>query len=639
MDNQRNINIDRTALYEWIVQSTDNAIISKDINGKIISWNKAAEKILGYSEAEVLNQHISIIVPSNLIKEEQDLTEKIKSNQLIDNFETKRIRRDGTVIDVSLTFSPIKDLHGNIVGASKILMDITAKLLEEERIRKLNQAIADNEQKFRAIIENNKDIISLTNENYDVIYRSPSSYEITGYTQEEIEERVRQGKVVNQVHPDDQLQMLEVIQKVKESPGIPIPVNFRSLHKDGHYLWMDGTITNHLANPVLKSIVNNFRDITEKKSAELKLKRSEKLYREIASNIPGSVICLFDLQYRYTLVEGDLVEKLGFEKAKLLGKTLFEILEQKRLSEIIPLFQRVYRGESFSVEDKRGEYETLTRYVPLKEDGFIYGAMIVVFDVSELKKTQHELSLLNQHLELKIEERTAQLSATLKELEAFSYSVSHDLRAPLRGIDGWSLALQEDYGNQLDPKANEYIDRVRSEAQRMGILIDDLLKLSRLSKIEMKVEKVDLSAISHIICARLQEEYIGIEFEFKIKKGMEVEGDSKLIEIMMTNLISNACKFSSKKDKPVIDINCVEFENSKVFYVQDNGAGFNMQNAKNLFGAFQRMHRQSEFPGSGIGLAIVQRIINLHHGKIWAESTVGKGSKFNFMINNITDGK
>lgn len=210
--------------------------------------------------------------------------------------------------------------------------------------------------------------------------------------------------------------------------------------------------------------------------------------------------------------------------------------------------------------------------------------------------------------------------------------MSHDLRAPLRGIDGWSLALQEDYGTQLDEKANQYIARVRSETQRMGDLIDDLLKLSRISRTELKPIRVNLSDIIRTISERLQEENPGRNIHFTIAPDLMVRADAKLLEIACTNLLSNACKFTSKKEVAEISFGQTRYEGKPVFFIKDNGAGFDMATAKKLFGAFQRMHRQSEFPGTGIGLAIVKRIISLHQGDIWAEATLGQGATFYFTI-------
>ena len=230
--------------------------------------------------------------------------------------------------------------------------------------------------------------------------------------------------------------------------------------------------------------------------------------------------------------------------------------------------------------------------------------------------------------------KTAQLELSNRELESFSYSVSHDLRAPLRGIDGWSLALLEDYGTLLDEKAKGYLERVRSETQRMGDLIDDLLKLAQVSRTEMKWEKVNLSKIAKTVTERLQEESPNRSIEFIIEPQLQTKGDSHFLEIVLTNLLSNATKFTNKMKDAKIEFGRTIIQDKEVYFVRDNGAGFNMNSAKRLFETFQRMHKQSEFPGSGVGLATVKRIVGLHQGKIWAEAIPNKGATFYFTIND-----
>ncbi|MCK9402524.1 MAG: response regulator [Chitinophagaceae bacterium] len=234
--------------------------------------------------------------------------------------------------------------------------------------------------------------------------------------------------------------------------------------------------------------------------------------------------------------------------------------------------------------------------------------------------------------EIALFELNKELAFMNKELESFSYSVSHDLRAPLRGIDGWSLALVEDYGDQLDEKALQYLGRVRSETQRMGWLIDDLLKLSRVSQMELRMAMVDLSEIIQTVSERLQEAHPGRQFLFAIQPGLVTRGDAKMLEIMLTNLMGNACKFTGKMPVAKIEFGKASIDHKEVYFIKDNGVGFNMANAKNLFGAFQRMHKESEFPGTGIGLATVQRIVRLHKGTIWAEASENQGATFYFTI-------
>ena len=253
-------------------------------------------------------------------------------------------------------------------------------------------------------------------------------------------------------------------------------------------------------------------------------------------------------------------------------------------------------------------------------------------DITDRKTAEGEVQRLNAQLEQRVRERTAQLEAANQELEAFSYSVSHDLRAPLRGIDGWSLALLEDYGGQLDDRARQYLDRVRSETQRMGMLIDDLLQLSRVTRAQMRLEPVDLSAMAQEIAGRMRETETGRQIEFVIHSDLKTEGDARLLGIVLTNLLDNAVKFTGRRERARIEFGKSEIEGRRAFYVRDNGAGFDMQYAGTLFGAFQRLHRPSEFPGTGIGLATVQRVIRRHNGRVWAEGKVDEGATFYFTV-------
>jgi len=253
-------------------------------------------------------------------------------------------------------------------------------------------------------------------------------------------------------------------------------------------------------------------------------------------------------------------------------------------------------------------------------------------DITEEKRAQQEIHRLNRELEQRVKDRTAQLEASNKELEAFAYAVSHDLRAPLRGINGWSLALAEDYGHLLDETARQYLDRVRSETQRMGRLIDDLLKLSRLTRVALQHESVDLTSLARSIAGRLREEVPGRRMEFVVEDGLLTEGDGHLLEIVLANLLANSVKFTSPRDLARIEFGRTNRDGKPAFYVRDNGVGFDMAHAEMLFGAFQRMHRQSEFPGNGIGLATAQRVVRRHGGTIWAEAKPDQGATFYFTI-------
>jgi PAS domain S-box-containing protein len=253
-------------------------------------------------------------------------------------------------------------------------------------------------------------------------------------------------------------------------------------------------------------------------------------------------------------------------------------------------------------------------------------------DITEEKRAQREIRELNRELEQRVKDRTAQLEASNQEFEAFAYSVSHDLRAPLRGIDGWSLALLEDYGQTLDSTAQGFLNRVRSETQRMGRLIDDLLELSRLTRVTLRYHRVDLSSMAQAIASRLKESEPGRELEFTIQEGLFTGGDLRLLEIVLTNLLTNAVKFTGPRTVARIEFGQAESGQGPAFFVRDNGVGFDMAYADMLFGAFQRLHKPAQFPGSGVGLATVQRVVGRHAGKVWADAKPDQGATFYFTI-------
>lgn len=259
------------------------------------------------------------------------------------------------------------------------------------------------------------------------------------------------------------------------------------------------------------------------------------------------------------------------------------------------------------------------------------------FDV-ERGKTEKANRELRETLE-SLRRAKESAEAANRELEAFSYSVSHDLRTPLQSIDGFSLALLEDYGHLLDERGADYLRRVRAATQRMGQLIEDLLRLSRLSRGTLNLARVDLSTLARTVADELRKSQPQREVTFRIEETGMVLADPNLLKVALDNLIGNAWKFTGKKEDAVIEFGAIEKEGEKCYYVRDNGAGFDMAYAEKLFATFQRLHLEKDFPGTGIGLSLVQRIIHRHDGRIWAEGAVGRGATFYFTLNTPSKGE
>ncbi len=771
-----------------IVESSDDAIISKTLDGTVAAWNRGAEKVFGYAAVEMVGKSILVLVPPGRKSEELDIMARIKRGESVEHFETIRVRKDGTSINVSVTISPIRDGDGAIVGASKVARDITERKQAEAALREKECRLSES-QRIAHIGSWACDL----NDGADRLVWSDELYRLYGVSSETFVPTM--GSLLSLVVSEDR-GLLQNWMTACAAGEQPADLDFRVGLPDGtvRVFSRRGELQRDSDNNPIR-LVGTSQDITERRQTEAALKETEEQLLAVANGIPqlawiagadGTIYWYNQRWYQFT----------GTSLAQMQGSGWQRVHHPDYLAEVLARWTRaIAEGEPFEMEfplrGASGQYHAfLTRVMPLKDSagrvirwfgtntdiskikqteerlatqaeelsrhraellssqtalqaqtsmlklvlestgeglvaadhegqfllwnsaastllgrdaanlppekwsshyacylpdgitpcptqelplvralngeslqaeliirqtemqdtfvefsgrpmrdaaGNVCGGVVAFRDITRRKTDEREIRKLNEDLEERIAKRTAQLASANHELEAFSYSVSHDLRTPLRHIAGFSAILVNNYGPVMALEAREYLQLIEDAVRRMGLLVEGLLSLAKLGQQSLKLRVTELNPMVEEVVSMLRPECEGRDVEWRVAKLPALECDPILMAQVFQNLLGNAMKYSRGRAKPVIEVGSIQRAGKPaIIFVRDNGAGFDLRYAEKLFGVFQRFHSASEFEGTGVGLATVHRIIQKHGGTIWAESEPERGATFYFAL-QVTD--
>ncbi len=661
-----------------IVTSSADAIIGKSLEGMVTSWNAGAERTFGYTAAEMEGQAIMQLIPPERQSEEAEILARIRRGESVQHFDTVRLHKDQHAIDVSVTVSPIKDAAGRVVGASKVARDITDR-------KRAATALSESEERFRTMANSMPQLAWIARADGFIYWYNRRWYEYTGKTPEEME-----GWGWQSVHDPVALPEVMASWPAAIAAGTAFEMEFPLRGVDGSFrnFLTRGEPLRDSTGRVVQWFGTN-TDVTSLKQAEadvrrlnaeleqrvldrtaqleaaiIELRSSRAQLASLFESLPGSYLVLTPDLIIVSVSDAYLKATLT-TRAGIVGRKLFDVFpdnpddpDTKAVSAMQASIDRVLSNAApdtmaISKHDVRrpdGVFEerfwspvNSPVFGPDRQIKYLVHRVEEVTDfvrqksrptagtaemTNRIQQMEAEVFQSSQRLQLACQE----LEATNKELESFSYSVSHDLRTPVRAIDGFSQAVLEDFGSLLPEEGHRYLQVIRNSAKNMGALIDDLLAFAQLKRQELNKRPIDTEQLVRAALAELMSLGPKREVDLSIGDLPVSSGDPALVKQVWLNLLSNALKYTRKRSRAEIEVGCRKLHGADVFFVRDNGTGFDMRHADKLFTVFQRFHRAEDYEGTGVGLAIVQRIVQRHGGRVWAEAAVDRGATFSFTL-------
>jgi PAS domain S-box-containing protein len=521
---------------------------------------------------------------------------------------------------LSINAAPLLDENSLFNGMVATIEDITDRKAAEEELHR-------SEAKYRSLTENSPDLIARFDRQFRHLFVNSIAANAGRYSKEEyigktIAEVGNSKQVANKweerIRTVFETGQIVTVEDVFETSGGPRFFSTKFVPEFGP----DGSVFS------VQSIAS---DITDRKQAELNY---QMLFQSMLDGFALHEIILNKqgkpVDYRFLSVNPAFERITGLKEAEIKGRTVLEVLPRTEKTWIENYGKVALTGEPMFFDNyarELGKHFEVSVFCPAPLQ------FVTVFvDITERKKAEEKIQQLNQELEQRVKDRTTKLEAANQELDAFAYSVSHDLRAPLRSMEGFSEALKTGYPEKLDEQGQHYLTRIQEASLEMGQLIEALLSLSRVNRDELKSEQIDLSQTTREIADEMKKQNPNRKVEIEISTNMVAKGDAHLLKIAVENLVNNAFKFTNIRDQAHIAIGMKKEADEKIYFVRDDGVGFDMAYASKLFVPFQRLHEKEKFPGSGIGLATVKRIITRHGGRIWAEAGVDQGATFYFTL-------